>query len=171
MRKALGAASILFACFFAAMYRIRSKRARIALLHSLRGSMNMLLRELSERKRPMREILSSIADRYAGQAAGRFYERLAEDLNGLGERSFSQIWDEALREVFDAQGETLAEILSPVGLSLGGSELEPQYAALRNAARQLEETAEAEREALPGEMRLSCGLSLSLGAMLVIMLL
>ena len=171
MKKALGAAAILSGCFFAALNRIRARRARIALLLSLRDSLNNLLRDLSERKRGMREILSSLADRYAGQAAGSFYERLADDLCELGERSFSQIWDGALHEVFNAQGETFFETLSPIGQSLGGSELEPQYAVLRNAARQLEGLAEAEREALPGERRLSYGLSLCLGAMLVIMLL
>ena len=171
MRKALGAAAILSACFFAALYRTRAKRARITLLLSLRDSLNMLLRELSERKRGMREILSALAGRYTGQAAGGFYERLAGELKELGECSFSQIWDGAVREFFCGQGEALIEILSPVGQSLGGSELEPQYTALRGAAKQLEGLAEAEREALPDERRLSYGLSLSLGAMLVIMLL
>ena len=167
----IGAAAVVSACFFAALSRLRAKRERIALLFCLRDSIEVLQRELAERRVGMREIFSQLARRSRSEEAVSFYELLSGEMDKLGERSFSTIWDGALHSAFSRQGEELVEILSPLGICLGGSEIEPQLAALQNAARQLQRTAETERAALSGEKRLSFGLSLSVGAMIVIMLL
>ena len=171
MTKALGAAAIVFACLLAACARMREKRERIARLLSLRDSLLFLRRELSERRRGMRELFFELARREETEPTGMFYRRLGEEMRRLGESSFSEIWASALRSELAEWGETVTDTLRPLGNCLGGSEAERQCTELARAAEELDRQSRGEREALVRERKLSYGLSLSAGALIVIMLL
>lgn len=91
-------------------------------------------------------------------------------MDKLGDLAFSEIWNAAADGLAAAVGEESADALRPLAVVLGGSELDRQCAALETAARRIEEARLAQRERLKEEGRLTFGLSLSAGALLVIML-
>ena len=170
MRKLCGAAAILLGCLGAALGRLRSKKERILLLRSLAASLLELRGELSERQRSLGDCFRSLAEKNEGDTVGAFYAALCAELRGLGERRFSEIWRAASESCFARTPEAVLDTLCPLGVLLGGSELERQCKALEKAARRIEREADAERSALRDERRLCLGLSLSAGAFLVIML-
>lgn len=170
MRKLCGAAAILLSCVCAALGRLRGKKEKILLLHALAESLLELRSELSERQRSLGECFRSLAQKNRGKTVGSFYGGLCGDLRGLGERRFSEIWRGEAERCFAQTGVTVLESLRPLGVLLGGSELDRQCEALERASRRIAEAAEAQRSALGDERRLCLGLSLSAGAFLVIML-
>ena len=170
MRKLLGAASILLACFWAALGRLRDKKQSIAHLHALAQSLLELRSALQERQQGLGGMFMSLAQKYEKGPVRGFYGRLNEKLEDLGEYSFSELWRGTAEECFSALGEGVVDNLCPLGDCLGGSELDRQCTALERAAQRIEKEAETRREALGGEKRLSFGLSLCAGGFLAIML-
>ena len=170
MTKAVGAAAILLGCCLAALCRVRAKKARIGELCSARDSLMQLRRELADRRCDLAEVFLRLAGQYEGKRTGVFFNRLCEEMEALGEKRFAEIWRAASWEVFESLDANAAEMIGALGGFLGGSELEPQCAALERAAREMERLAQTEREALGGERRMSYGISLSAGALIVIML-
>ena len=170
MRKIIGAASILLACFLAALGRLRSKKERILLLQTLAQSLQELCGTLSEQQKGLGGLFSALARKSGNEAVSGFYEALNRKMEDLGEQSFSRIWRTTVDECFAAAGEELCGVLRPLGELLGGSELERQCRALDRAARTIGELAAAQRAAMGGEIKLNFALSLCAGAFLVIML-
>ena len=170
MRKLFGAASILLGCFWAALGRLRRKKEDILLLRTLAQSLLELRRTLSERQQSLGGIFFALAQKHGKEPVGAFYEDLGSKIGDLGERSFSEIWREAVEDRFASTEPEVCDALRPLGDFLGGSELERQCRALDSAAQRIAELAEAGKEALRGEMRLNLSLSLCAGAFLVIML-
>ena len=170
MRKALGAAAILLACFSAALLRLRGMRKRIAVINGLEESLFLLRREIADRHKTLWEIFSEFSLKNENETLRAFYSALGQGMNCLGEKEFSAIWRNAVFAVFLPEDETVCAAIASLGDSLGGSELDIQLSAIAGAARALEELARAEKEKLPGERRMKIGLSLCLGAFAVIML-
>ena len=170
MRRVFGAAAILFGSFLWALCRQRAAAGRIDMLRALSQSLLELRSALQEQRRPLGEVFSRLAEKNAQEDAGAFYETLRRRMDALGERSFSQIWREAVEAEIRPRDFTAADVLRPLGALLGGSELDGQCAALERAARRIEQEADARREALRAGKKLSYGLSLSAGAFLAIIL-
>ena len=170
MTKAVGAAAILLGCTLAAFCRIRAKKARVELLCSLRDCLVQLRRELAERSCDMAEVFRKLSGQNTGQKTGAFFDTLCREMDALGEKRFSEIWRDAAKESFDSLDQSAMETLAALGDCLGGSELALQCAALESAAWEMERLSQTERDALGAERRMSFGLSLSAGALLVIML-
>lgn len=170
MRKVIGAAAILLGCFWAAWGRVRAKRAQNALLLSVRDALCELRRELAERQSDMAGIFRKLANKNRERATGALFRRLCMSMDTLGDRSFSEIWRAAVADELGDLGAEALETLGALGESLGGSELALQCEALERAARETEALAQQVKEALPEEKRMSFGLSLAAGALLVIML-
>ena len=170
MKKLFGAAAVMLACLLAAAERIRAKKERLRTLSSLREGLSALRRELAERQTALGWIFSDLAQRFSAEAAGAFFGKLGREMDSLGERDFAQIWRSAAEDLFAGTKCGLCELLSPLGVYLGGSELELQCEALEKAVRELDELTKRQSEATAAEKRLDLGLSLSAGALLVIML-
>ena len=92
MRKIIGAASILLACFLAALGRLRSKKERILLLQTLAQSLQELCGTLSEQQKGLGGLFSALARKSGNEAVSGFYEALNRKMEDLGEQSFSRIW-------------------------------------------------------------------------------
>ena len=170
MRKLIGAAVILLACFLSAQLRLRTKKERIACLRALETSLAELRGELAEHRRSLGEVFRFLSQKSDHEKVKTFYETLCSDLNMLGERGFSEIWRSASEKCFRLQGDEAVDALFPLGSCLGGSEMERQCAALETAVRRIAAEAQAQNEKLKEERKLYFGLSLSAGAFLVIML-
>lgn len=170
MRKALGAAAILLASFFAALLYLREKRERIALISGFRESLLLLRREIAERHKTLPEIFTDFSTKIDNEKLSSFYSGLSRGMSDLGEKEFSVIWRSTVNTVFLQESETIPPLIASLGDSLGGSELDIQLSAIEETARALEDLARAEKEKLSGEKRMSIGLSLCFGAFAVIML-
>ena len=171
MNKAVGAAAILFSCFFSALRYLHMRSEKILQMQALGKSLLELRSELAERRRNLGDIFYSVAGKNGIDRIKSFYEGLHGKLCDLGERGFSEIWREEAGRCFAPLGRNVEDLLFPLGEYLGGSELERQCAALEKAAFRLEEECQREKETLKREKKLRLGLSLSGGAFLVIMLL
>ena len=170
MRKLLGAAAILLASLLAACLRLRAEGERLRLLRALSQSLLLLRSELSERQRGLSDCFCILAQKTGNDVVALFYSMLAEEMDALGEKSFAEIWRCAAGKCFSSQGESILELIVPLGACLGGSELARQCAALDDAARRLEGEEAAERERFRAGKKLRFALCLSAGAFLVIML-
>ena len=170
MKKALGAAVILLASLYSAIYRVRRDSERIKLLLSVRESLLLMRRELSERRRTLSEVFTYLADQQEKQLAGSFYASIVSELNSLGDKRVAQIWRDAAEASFAEAGRDLAEILRPLGELMGSSDLERQLEEAEKCAREIEALARKEEDALPQKRRTTFGLTLSAGAFLVILL-
>ena len=170
LRKLLGAAAILLGCFWAAWSRIRVGHRRESALLSMRDCLTECRRQLAERRGGMRDIVRELADKNKQKPTGAFFARLYEDMDELGEKSFSDIWRLAVRDELGILGETASDTIGALGENLGGSELAMQCRALERASCEMERLAREEKAALPGKRRMSFGFSMAVGALLVIML-
>ena len=84
MRKIIGAASILLACFLAALGRLRSKKERIHLLQTLAQSLQELCGTLSEQQKGLGGLFSALARKSGNEAVSGFYEALNRKMRDLG---------------------------------------------------------------------------------------
>ena len=170
MKKMIGSAAILLACFLGAQLRQRERKERLALLRSLGTSLLALRLELTERRKTLGESFLFLAQKSENETVRCFYNGLWSDMKSLGERDFTEIWRSAAESCFSAAGDAICDALYPLGGCLGGSELNRQCAALETAAARIAEEERAEKEAMRGERRLVFGLSLCAGVFLVIIL-
>ncbi len=170
MRKLVGAGAILMAGFLAALLHLRVKTEKLRTQRALCQCLLELRRELLERRRGLGEIFALLKEKSDTEALRSFCAVLCAGMDKLGDLAFSEIWNAAADGLVDAAGEESADALRPLAVVLGGSELDRQCAALETAARRIEEARLVQRERLKEEGRLTFGLSLSAGALLVIML-
>lgn len=146
-------------------------QAKVTGLRALMDGLEHLERELSFRLTAMPELMDRLAKQTAPPAAYLFaYCR--DHLEELGEKSFFNIWAEALEnnlELLLDEGER--QILLELGTVLGRYDAEEQRQALKNSSAELEQClARAEKEKLRMG-RVYTALGLGSGAMLVILLL
>ena len=160
----LGAAGLSFGA-------VGQLKAQVASLRSLTGALEQMKRELSFRLTPMPELMERVA--HQARAPARYlFAHCRDHLWELGEKSFSQLWREALCGEPDLLlGEREREVLTDLGEVLGRYDAAGQREALERAADELGRClrrAEEDRDRLG---RVYTVLGLGSGAMLVILLL
>ena len=140
-------------------------------LRTLTGALEQAERELSFRLTPMPELMERLA-RQAGEPARFLFAHCRDHLWELGEKSFGELWREALEGESDLLlGDREREVLSGLGDVLGRYDAAGQREALQAAGAELERClrrAEEDRDRLG---RVYTALGLGSGAMLALMLL
>ena len=135
------------------------------------GALGQLERELTFRLTPMPELMERLARQSQGPAAYLF-AHCRDHLWELGEKSFGQLWREALDGEPDLLlDERESQILLELGEVLGRYDVEGQSGALRNAVLELGRCLAGEEEEQRRLGRVYTTLGLGSGAMLVILLL
>ena len=146
-------------------------RRRVESLRTLTGALEQAERELSFRLTPMPELMERLA-RQAGEPARFLFAHCRDHLWELGEKSFGELWREALEGESDLLlGDREREVLSGLGDVLGRYDAAGQREALQAAGAELERClrrAEEDRDRLG---RVYTALGLGSGAMLVLILL
>lgn len=146
-------------------------RTRVASLRSLVGALGQLERELTFRLTPMPELMERLARQSQGPAAYLF-AHCRDHLWELGEKSFGQLWREALDGEPDLLlDERESQILLELGEVLGRYDVEGQSGALRNSVLELGRCLAGAEEEQRRLGRVYTTLGLGSGAMLVILLL
>lgn len=146
-------------------------KTRVAVLRSLTEALGQMERELSFRLTPMPELMARLA-RSAPAPADLLFARCRDEMDSLGDRSFGQLWREAMDQEPDLMLEPQArQIMDGLGEVLGRYDGDGQRDALRTASVELEDClrrAESDRDRLG---RVYAALGMGAGALLVILLL
>lgn len=146
-------------------------RTHVAALRSLAGALEQMERELGFRLTPMPELMARLAREVQGPA-GLVFSHCREHMNELGEKSFGQLWREAVEAESDLLlTEQERQIMDALGDVLGRYDGDGQREALQSAARQLDECLKKAEEDQHRLGRVYTALGLGAGAMLVILLL
>ena len=147
----------------------RGQRRRIVCLSGLSRALSRLEAELTGKNAS----LPARAALLAGEegAAGAFFSALSEMIPELGERSFRQLWCEAMEGELCALNDEEMRAVRELGAVLGRYPLDMQLASLSRCRKLLDDHLEQARRKLPDDARLVWGLSAACGLFLLIILL
>lgn len=164
-----GAVLILCACIAAARCLVWEQRQRLDALHELAAALERLYAELSLRATGLPELAETFAHESRG-AAARFFSALCEEMEHLGERPFSAIWEQAARGALPELGREDLNGFCRLGETLGRYELREQLTAIELCRASLERSAALLADRLPERRRLAYGLLCAAGTLLCIIL-
>ena len=170
MRQLLGAMLIAASSWALGIAYVNMEKRRLRALRSAEHMLRMMSGELSTRMPPLPELFSQLEQR-CDDAAAAFVSNINDRLPSLGERMFTDIWNDSLSQSFSLLPLEDREILSTLGNSLGRYDLESQLAELGFALDQLGTAIARHSTSLPERKRLGMGLAWAGGALLVIALL
>lgn len=168
--KYLGAILIAAACCTAGYTYISSVRKHIRALESLCAALELAAGELRTRAAPIPELCALLAKRSDG-AAAKFFSRLSENLEALGEKTFSAIWSKAVEDELCCLSPDEQSELKGLGNILGRYELMQQESALAACVLKLRAGLSQARQNYPSQRKLGFGLTAAAGALIVVILL
>ena len=165
----LGLILIALASITAGLTCVRWKAARIKELRSVYSMLEIMQREFDTRLTPLGELFSIIRDKDIG-AASLFSVRILEQTESIGQTDFSLIWREGVESSFPALTQQERSVLQRAGEVIGKFSADRQITELKLCHDTMRSVLEAALKDYPQGSRLAIGLSLSAGAMLVIVL-
>lgn len=167
--RVLGASLVLSAAGLIGLLLLGEKRRRMEACCSLSAALRLLRGELSSRNAPLADGIEKA--KQAAKGTGKELMTLVSlGLSELGERSFREIWDQALDVCCPLLSLETAEELKSLGAVLGDFDLETQLQALDTCMMRLDELRESGKRNYPAQRRLLLSLTLAGGFFLVILL-
>lgn len=163
--KLAGALLALFGSLLAGRQYASGRRRELAGLDSLCAALTVMESELSLRASPLTVLIPLLA-RESGEPAAAFFSLLADGMGALGERSFRELWQESAFRSLSALREPELRAVLDLGTALGRYALEQQTEAIRHCRSLLASRKEVAGSRLGDDLRLSWGLSASLGILL-----
>ena len=167
--KMAGFVLLQLAALLFALRHIGCKKRETACLASICAMLEQLGGLLGSEAAPMPELIGALILRSDGCAAA-FLQTLAESMDRLGERSFHELWENALDAAPIALDPEAGQALEELGSVLGRYELETQLRAVEACRAALCRRLDALRQELPQRKRLTVGLSLAASALIGIIL-
>lgn len=167
--RGIGAALLMLSSFLAGLLAVQSKRRRIRLLRELAEALAWMVGELAGKRTPLPELLRN-GKLCTTEYALVFFSQLDDSFSQLGERSFCEMWAEAVDRLPYLREEERRELYMP-GRELGRAELPRQTAALDAASRYLKMRLEREEDSFRDERKLCLSLPAAAGTLLMILLL
>lgn len=167
--KWVGAAMVLAAASIACLTLLCDQKRRLEAFHSLSEALKILRGELLSRGATISEGIEKAGSASRGVGKELMLAVLA-GLRELGERSFSEIWRNALDTCSLEDKPESLEPLAGLGSILGRFDLDAQLKALDACIKRLDELWEAEKKEYPARRKLLISLSLAGGIFLVILL-
>lgn len=167
--RGLGAALLMLSSLSIGLFSLQEKRRHIKCLRELAEALSWMAGELREKALPLPELIRRIAKGSDG-FANSFFSALEEGLPLLGEKSLSELWNEAVEHLTCLAEEERRELNVP-GRQLGHTELSGQITALDNVCRYLNTKRENEERGLRNDQKLRLCLPMAVGAFLLILLL
>ena len=168
--KAAGGVIILLAFLLAALSVLKCDKARLQVLLSLRESLYVLGRELSEGQRELWTVFWELAQKGGSEEVQHFFSALCAKRKEVGEKPFSTLWSECVCAALPTLGKEEAEELLSLAPVLGRSDLDAQCAAIERVCAAFEKHAAELRAHFAEKNRVTWGVSFSLGAFVVILL-
>ncbi len=170
MRKMLGAVLILLASVYGAYLLLLRQRERRKDILALQSSLLILKRELKERLTPLKECFELLQQREKRENVKAFYQQLVAGMTSLGVKRFSALWHQTVTDTLTFLGSQQTERVCSLGTVLEGADAEPLCEALESVALDLGACARGIEEKQRDNTRLAFGISFSLGALFIIML-
>lgn len=166
MIRMTGALLLLLGGLALGLLPVRELSRRCNALRAWEDALLLLRGELSFSLPAMPQLLETLRLK-ALSPAGETFARVREGLGELGERSFDQIWTQAVTQYGGLRGEDLAPLLR-LGETLGRYDREDRDRAIEAVRDQLSRREAHCREELKNKGRAYSALGLSLGAFLII---
>lgn len=170
MRRLLGALLLILGGLWAGLGAARELSRRARALASWENALELWEGELAFRLPDLPGLLEDISHR-ATAPAGETLAAVRSGLSRLGERSFGEIWGEALSKIPGGLDEGDRQLLDRLGGILGRCGWSEQRSAVERTRLALEGRSRLLREERRGQERTRCVLGLSLGALAAILLL
>lgn len=167
MFKIVGAVMVITACALWGSLKGGELRAHDALLTSLIFALETVRAEITARLTPMPEIAEKLA-RTGPAETRRFFALLESRLGELGDREFSELWNDCVETLYLPRDEE--SVLRDVGRSLGRYGPAEQNAAIVLCMDALTAAEREARAASRSGSRLWTGVSLAAGMLLAVML-
>lgn len=168
--KLTGAVFILVAGVLLGIISLSEDKKSISALKELCNAIDVICGELSSKQSPVYELTLCAASHTCGDV-NRFFTYINESLANLGEKRFSEIWETASIEHLSFIDEDCRDELIHLGDILGRYELNEQLNALNAFKIRLLKTFENKLENYPARKKLSIGVSATVSALLIIVLL
>ncbi len=168
--KSLGVLLVLLSALLLSRERMRPEKRRMDRLGQLCASLQLLRGELLSRPSSLEELCALLTAESEGETAD-FFRALAQGMERLNRESFREIWETELeKQMPDLQQEEKRE-LEELGSVLGRFDLDEQQKALERCLTHLHKLLERLQENYPVKQKLCIGISCSLAAMLILVLL
>lgn len=168
MLKLMGALAVIGACLALGSYRAAELRARARLLSALCSALELLSSEITCRLTDLPDAAERLS--LGGPAASRdFFAMLAQRMERIGERGFSEIWDECVAEL-PSLAEAERSALCELGLALGRYGAQEQAQAIALCRDTLGAAAERESGEAARGGKLATSLGLTVGLLLAVLL-
>ena len=167
--KLAGAVLILTASFLIGQTLLMEKKRGLSGLRTLAAALSQLRGELSTYE----VTLSKGFNKAAGLSEGMGRELMhtvAERLDDLGERTFTEIWSGALGDCCAGLEEAVLSQMQGLGNVLGKFDLSLQLQALDNCIALLQDRIKKEKDDYPLQRKLLLSTLLTLGSFLVIII-
>jgi len=148
---------------------VELKKERLEDLLGFSRMLEFMSAELCEKLSPLPDMTERLREKTSGKAKV-FLELLNCNLCLLGEKDFGAIWSESLKCCQPAFTDKEYSVCESLGQLLGKYDVITQSGAIAECAAVLNESAKDEGFAMPQFRRLSIGASLSLGALVAILL-
>lgn len=170
MGRLLGALLLTLGGLWAGMGAAGELSSRARALASWENALELWEDELAFRLPDLPGLLEDLSRR-AAEPAGDALAAVRTGLSQLGERSFGEIWEEALVGTPGGLNQGDRELLGRLGGILGRCGGSEQRSAVERTRRALEERSRLLREERRGRERTRCVLGLALGAFAALLLL
>jgi stage III sporulation protein AB len=170
--KLAGMCLVMAGSWLAGQWRISLYRKRIGELDALRQALTRLLGEMTYGYVPLQEALDNIASGCGDSAVADFLGNVSDRLRESPELPVQVLWNDSLGEWGASsclEAPDLA-VVKGVGDVLGSSDLSLQVRLVNRGIDELEGLLVLAREEVHGKSRLARTLSLSVGALLCIIL-
>lgn len=165
----IGAVLAFCACSAMGVMRVLAERGRIELLTALCDAFSVMKAELSSHLTALPDLAKMLSQRGKGDAAD-FFSALDARMDVLGKCRFDEIWRESAAETLCFLKEDELQAVLSVGAVLGRGELEMQLNAIDRCVSSLYAALERVRTQHPQQRKLTLGISLAAGTLIVVML-
>lgn len=159
----------LAACIYAALINIKMTKSQVRSLALASDCILLIKNALSIKNDSLPDIFESLSGQCSG-AENRFFSDLSQTMLSLGNRNFSELWDEAVNRHFSMLNEIDLHELTKLSLTLGKCDTDSQIETLGNCHSYFSARHSKLNSQLPEKTRLVLGLWASAGAMTVILL-
>ncbi len=168
--RGIGAAAVMLASVGIGFLSVRQEKMHLQLLGELQDVLLILAADLAENQFPLPELIHSCCRTASGEARVFFLD-LQKAFSDLGEKSFYELWEQAVELHYASLTEGERRELLALGRQLGRSTLQRQLAALERCTHFFAAARKNEEEKLLRERRMRLALPTALGGMLLILLL
>lgn len=165
----LGAIILVISALFIGISKAREERLRVKTLRELCSALEIIKNEICTNRTSLGKVIS-MQSLHSSDALNSFFSELENGFSNLGDRRFSNIWNECIKNSLGILSEKAKNELIALGSNLGRYDADLQKQAIERCAYALQRECEALESVLVNNEKMYIGLSGGAGLILVLML-